>query len=547
MSRLRFFDDHPYVILAIVTFITHCPSFFNINLFPIDDAILVTPLEGLTSIFDYVKLEVFDIQPLRDLSYWLDIKIGNLFINRPIYHQTSVFIFGLAVFNFYYLSSFFLKDNKIRLFLSITFIVHPMIVPSVAWISARKHLLSFLFTLMATNLYFYSSAKKKRVWTLAILPPHLFALLSHSINGLWPLWAFYQSFKTNLRRWLPCLSLAIILSAIIIYLKVGYYNSSSVFIDRPSILPNLYSILNMPVAIGRYLFNFFIPLRLLLYYSPGSIFNLIGLIFIPLIVIVLIRQRKDKRIIALAIFSSLPLFIATGLDLTSFVQDTYFITSAAGLILMGGILLEKMAINWLTDHKGIFSFLMLMLFCISFHRSLKWRDPESLLENNFHKERGHSIVYFYAKELLNKKRPLDAIPAMTWLHAFHPTKIGKEIWSLFASQIYYSPEIPLLMKQQILENYPQRIETGFMRYYLASVYARKNNYGKAYQTIAPLILRLDLLKEDNSILLAEAEYMCLKSELKNCSPQIEALKQLIKENGSSLRFYLDRKNELEKL
>jgi tetratricopeptide (TPR) repeat protein len=85
--------------------------------------------------------------PVTLFSYAIEYHLWGL--ESSGYHVTNVILHALNGLLVYYFLARLLKNRAVALLAAIIWIVHPVQVESIAWISQRKNLLSMLFTLLA--------------------------------------------------------------------------------------------------------------------------------------------------------------------------------------------------------------------------------------------------------------------------------------------------------------------------------------------------------------------------------------------------------------
>jgi protein O-mannosyl-transferase len=142
-------------LFLLLQLILYGPIIYEQPLLKFDDQGVVVPLKDLHAWQDYRAAlkegKILDRAPIRDLSLWIDWQIAKIFHARP-FHATNLVLWLGILLLFYRLrnkfSSPFLGAWGIALAL---YAFNPIMVDSVAWASARKHLLSAFFTLAATT------------------------------------------------------------------------------------------------------------------------------------------------------------------------------------------------------------------------------------------------------------------------------------------------------------------------------------------------------------------------------------------------------------
>ncbi|MFH2138493.1 MAG: tetratricopeptide repeat protein [Candidatus Omnitrophota bacterium] len=144
-------------------------------------------------------------RPLSILSFLADYTLWKL--NPAGYHLTNIILHiltGLALFGFLYL---LFGSKTIAFWTSILFIVHPVQVESVAYISGRGNLLGGFFMLLSLIVYIKSLRGKSVFWTGAMVITYLFAILAKEntivLIFLLPCIYYYLKGKWNLRPVIP--------------------------------------------------------------------------------------------------------------------------------------------------------------------------------------------------------------------------------------------------------------------------------------------------------------------------------------------------------
>ena len=108
-------------------------------------------------------------RPMQVLSYWFDYKIWGL--NTVGFHLTNIILHLLNGILIYLILLKLFSDFRIAAIASFLFIVHPLHVPVVSYISGRADLLSLLFILLSVFLFL------KDLYALSVVSG-IFALFS---------------------------------------------------------------------------------------------------------------------------------------------------------------------------------------------------------------------------------------------------------------------------------------------------------------------------------------------------------------------------------
>ncbi len=159
----------PLALICLVGFLLYLPTLF-FNFTYLDDNVLILDnfpfLSNLGNILTSFRQEVFHVlhasaayyRPLLTISFILDAQLGG---QAPfMYHLTNVLIHLLAGCLLYTL---FIKLNyqkPLAFFLSLIFLVHPVLTAAVAWIPGRNDSLLTVFVL-ASFLFFLKFLEKR--------------------------------------------------------------------------------------------------------------------------------------------------------------------------------------------------------------------------------------------------------------------------------------------------------------------------------------------------------------------------------------------------
>lgn len=363
-------------ISILWTPLTHSPQM-------IDKELIIDPLLKLESFYpDYFTLlnngKIYDFQPVRDISLYLDLKLDDIFGWGHTGTITNLVIFYLTI---YLLWSIFNKffDRKISFFLCSIFLAHPLYFLIYIEITQRKHILSFLFMLAV----FLTLMKRKN--TLAFVKSYflfLFSILSHPINALMPIWFYYQENKPlNKKTLLKYIPFALI------FLAVYFYNSylyKTVHMPREGIDFSLMKFIPETIlySIGLHFRQFFYPFSFGVFYSLENLSVLI-FSFAPLAYGLICYKFIKERFI----FLTLPLLIIfmtlyghKSNVLTIYLQNTYVLTPSFVFLFFVGFILKKKFF-----HNSFF-LIPIILFVISLNYSTHRTDRISFYEYVFPNE-----------------------------------------------------------------------------------------------------------------------------------------------------------------
>ena len=195
LSSARFFPSRKHIALLGIVFLALTlfafgPSLFGEFVFWDDDLLVfenpvvqvMTPWT-LGKIFTMYDPELYI--PLTFFTYQINYLIGGM--SPFVYHLTNIVLNAgnaLLVTGIAYL---LLKRNRTAALLTgLLFAVHPLHTEAVAWISARKDILSAFFFLIATLLFLLHEEHPTRKRYTGMLIAFLCALLSKVIAVTFP-------------------------------------------------------------------------------------------------------------------------------------------------------------------------------------------------------------------------------------------------------------------------------------------------------------------------------------------------------------------------
>ncbi len=336
-----------------------------------DDSILIFPYRYVKTMGEYISAVnngyIYDRQPVRDLSYWLEYRLYDLtgYFNT---HVTNFMIWVGIVYLAYLLAEKYIKNDFLLKIYILLIVFHPLPISSIAWSASRKHLLSTLFILGATNLLM-SYRYRWQLFLLCFL--YLFALLSQPINILWPfaaillLWSRERySFSDIVSRFfLMWLTLGLI-SIAVAYWNYAYYMSPD-FIQLQGgskyIVENLDIIAARFLVLGRYFINSFFPIYVSSSsYEPIQIKSIIGFLFLMIFILMTRRDLFQKKYLGLWALSLLGIFFMTVKITVHAGWDTYAIL----FVLVAPIVLIQ-EYGKLFSNRLFYSCVLLFFFTIS--------------------------------------------------------------------------------------------------------------------------------------------------------------------------------------
>ena len=315
--------------------IAHWQVIVTNPLVDIDYSIVLEPLKGVGSIYDYLELfssgVIYDLQPVRDLSLKCDLLIENIF-GFQVHGFFNVFFWTIAVFNvFCLLKRYYPLAHSFTL--CCFCIVHPVLSWTLSWPSARKHILAAMFMTFAFRFLcdYVEKNKNSRLMFVSIILS-LFSqpiTIPYCIAIIIVLYYFKKNFF---------LIFAIV--ALTGFCAVGnhlYYDG--LYITQTG-LPKYaqFGEASFPIRIisfSRYLSQLFLPLEFASTYNLNSLINFFGIPFFGIFSYYFVLKKGIKPYFYFFLLLLAPILL-TNLKLTNiFVADTYLLMS---LVILTGAL-----------------------------------------------------------------------------------------------------------------------------------------------------------------------------------------------------------------
>jgi hypothetical protein len=319
-----------FVLLALVFFHPFLGRSPAVN---IDGEDLLGPLVSIHGLQDwwnaYAQHRILDLQPVRDLTFLVDIFIQrhfswDSFIVQNLFWWSATTALLVALYSRFFSPSLFFQVAVVLWCLFPTFTV------SLCWISSRKNLLAFFFLVLASSLWlkFASLNKPGWKWISVIGLAYLFSLLSQPVFLFWPLWAWLYLYQT--RRWhlwrylLPLLILLPVMGALnIFYYQVWY----AVYHAAPMVDADWDWGLKI-MSLGRSFWQIVFPWKLASTYDRSSPLNFLGLSLMVFYFYALFKKFPRREALLWMGGFLLPFPVVLLKTNNIFVSDTYLLAPA---------------------------------------------------------------------------------------------------------------------------------------------------------------------------------------------------------------------------
>jgi hypothetical protein len=504
--------------------------------------------------------ELIVYQPLKDLSLALDGLLTHA-LGHGTYHFTNLVLWFLCSFFAFELLEEDPAHRPSKLALStgvLLFAFHPLFVGSVAWVSARKHLLAFLFILLASWELVRDEKPRKRVevhWRA--LGWYGLALLCQPIQVLWPLWALARAALIEKgprqRIFYRTALVALVPLALAAAVNVAYY--SGLYVKHTTVakfVPLSRSGVAVPLlAIGRYVANLLYPLRLAPVYEPASMLGIAGLLALPILLLG-VRKLKSSRLIASwLIFGALPILVVTARMTQVFVSDTYALSAGFGCLACALIAWDELA----PRGRAVWAapvLLLLVYLGVSIPLASSWSSDQALWARAAEVEPTGRTLALHARFLLDTGRFEEALQTNEKLRALAPDEPALSY--LAARLVAEDSRLSLEQRARILEetSSPSRPESdtkSWSAYFLAQLEAREAHYDRASRAIRQALSSPRAFGQDLPTVVAELQFFCQQAGRLDCPDSVAALRERIEALGLywDSRPYNDRLHELNGL
>jgi tetratricopeptide (TPR) repeat protein len=332
-------------LLALVAAV-HAPLVREDPLLSRDDLTLVRPLERMGSLSDYAAAlrggALMDVQPVRDASLALDLWVARRTGVSP-FHATNVLLWCAIVLLAHRLFLAVGGAPPVALAAAGLLALHPALAMAVAWVAARKHLLSCLFLLLATlglERARRAAAEGRRpggALVAGVAGAYALSVFSQPITLLFPLWAGWVALtgRGPVRR--AALGVALACAPVMLacaWVNMAYYTGTYVEQGAPKFVGGFQPGVSA-LALGRAFFNLVAPVAVATTYEPGSPYNLAGLLLLVLFAWWAARALPWRLSTTWALFALLPLAVVLVRMTHVFLSDPYLLTPAVGLGCLG--------------------------------------------------------------------------------------------------------------------------------------------------------------------------------------------------------------------
>jgi hypothetical protein len=524
-----------FILIFAALMVVHHDLIRKDPLLDYDDDIVVMPMATVTSVGEYLAKvqsgEILDRQPVRDLSLWWDYQVEK-FSGFSVHHLHNVLLwFCTAVFFFAVLGELAIPLT-LRFFLVALFAFHPCLTEAVAWATARKHILSALFTLIATWCLLKSLKQEKlaggvstgREWKFlsGMILSYGLACFSQPINLGFFVWAILMiafSWREIPAKswWRRLLLLSLFAGIFLATFAINYHYYNYFYLEQSygvgkftQMKGDLVSQSSFPIlALGASYFQILIPIwPTPSSYYPGSARNLWGMMLLVLSLYAIYKASLRRKLVLWVLFAALPLLTVTVKMTNIFGSDTYLIISVAGVYL---IIAHFIPQNKYTKYAYAFlSGLVVFFIYSSYQVAQSWISEKELWSFASQNEETPNTVkkmsHLYFLEKNYGKSFEQAIKLWDW----NPFMSQADL--VYGRAIYFYPQFSIVEKIEWLNRALKKMPYSiWLKYFLSSVYASQHHWSLAYQQLSQLELKdFQTFRGELSGVAAEYHYFCLK-------------------------------------
>jgi len=383
-------------------------------------------LEHLRAAF--TKFYVGNYAPLHIISYMVDYTLWGM--NPAGYIGTNIVLHAVNGILFYRLVAKLADNNHVAFFSSLVFLLHPVQVESVVWVSQRKNVLAMFFFLIALLSYIRYRMEGGETgdgygkYAIAILA-FICALLAKSVAVVLPLVLVLYDvcFAPRKKPWhwvadkIPFIFAAAAVA--VITLKSQAYNAGGGIVDYPD--ESAFDILiTMLTVFARYAKMLVWPTNLSIYYDIpmktgiDAAVALSGLLMILLFLGLFWLFRKNRAMFFWAALIPVGLLpVSQIIPLSTLMNDRYLYFPLLGfaVLLAWGVMssIDRVVPGRKGVGTALVCLMVLLLAIVSWQRSQVWSDSISLWSDALDKYPGFATYAGMGNALYQAQRINEAI------------------------------------------------------------------------------------------------------------------------------------------
>jgi Flp pilus assembly protein TadD len=414
--KLLSLDACLVLILILCTFLVYFGVLDNNFLVNWDDELYVTAnpdiqsinLGNLKKIFTNYYVGMY--APLQMLSYMFDFAIWGLEPSGFLLHNLCLHSLNGGLL---YLLLRSLQASPLAALLgALLFLVHPVQVESVAWVSQRKNLLAMFFFLISLNAYHRyvvnKALNKTFFWVAGIT--FLCALLSKTVAVVLPvvLVAYDVLLRPLDRRWIRCAAEKIpflLLAALFAWIAV---ESQSTTLERAGGIASDYhggsayaTFLTMLTVYQKYLLNIVWPSGLSAVYNPDILVTADARILLPIFLLFMTlcapllfkNSNRTKAFFWVSVFIVGFVPVMQIVPLITLMNDRYLYFPMLGLCGYLALVIDKLPVPASKIAVFVSGLFLVAMSCLTMARIPVWNNPAALWKDATIKEQGSALAW----------------------------------------------------------------------------------------------------------------------------------------------------------
>ena len=534
-------------LILFGAFLLYSPLIFYGTITSYDDSMLLAPLKGISTLGEYLQAfnrgAILDLQPIRDLSFFIDLKLGLSF------YLTNFLLLAFIGHKLYQLLRSLGHDSA--LWIVAVFIFSPIVMSSGGWIAARKHLLCVVFIVPALIEVFRwrdGAISPKASFKISFL--YTLSVLSQPMNVFFPISAWWITRKNKSHSWSK---LRVFLMGLCIFwvgINFYYYQTQYVVQTAGDGKFNQGVSLDLGLsllALGRYVFSTLVPLDYVLTpLSSESWKNITG-VFLAATLAIFIFKFKKRNLLDAAVLFFVPLLPVLIFPTRIFASQSYLLSSLlAAAILAAELFGENKKSLWILITLGLIN-----LAC-SIHYVFNLGESDKISHFSNEKERTIMTTMGEVERLIRKGDHLGANREIEELKKFKVS--NRYLPYLEAKNIYLNHG--LSDEQKLLKLEAKNLDSPYVDLALALMYSNRGE-GEQFKKFALKIYQYPQRYVDHSYLkneevLALYRVGCEKNKcVKDCKNIFDEFEKKVelKEWNKELykQYYYQFKNEQDNL
>lgn len=497
------------LFLVLISVIIYFPALIASRTVNIDAHLIMPLLDTVTGPLHYfhmlINFETYDVQPIRDLTLFIDALIfKNINLNTFIIQNVLYWIIGcLAVRRL--LEIIFPMFRTIHsYYLSLLFAVYPLFCATLSWGIARKHVLSFMFIMLTTKYFFkILSDDGNKIKNVALMSLFYFSsIFSQPITLLWPFWAMAFAYLNHPGK-LKAIFLHFIPSIVCFmagtYSNYLYYKNSSVFkLYFESKTSDAFNLSDKILGLGHYIYQLVLPYWPATSYQLGHWSVIAGIFILGIFSLLFVGLNYNRKFL-LSWFGFMLFPLAVVLTNAHILSDNYLLTPAFGAFVLVLSFLSR------EDKKRekFFRLLFIPLFVFwSFytHKESKlWTDPLKFSEvRNFGRRPNCDSAInlarkFYALEGYLPKKAKDYLESYECFNSTFPVAASAISYIYLQTFIlYYENDISYEKRVEALKKLSSIY--FFSKLVLATLYIETNREKEGIELIDEVARNYDSIK-----------------------------------------------------